>query len=325
MNLCLRFFLILVGGFQLMVWGGALLCFIVFGLTPDDIQTLALGVVLVLIVLVTSTFQLVEEMKSDSVVAALKAMSPTRVWVYRDGSLIDTDAVSLVPGDVVKVNTGEKVPADMRVLTASDLKVNQASLTGENIDIKLGPEAGHARFEESKNVCRSGCSFTSGSGLCVVFATGDNTVFGRIARATLGIERPPTTLRLEIERFIRWMSILAFTLGGISKTNGYSWVEAIVFMIGIVIANVPEGLLPQMTVALSETAKRMLKRGVLVNNLEIIETLGAVTVICSDKTYVCFCFVELFFSMFHCFWLFQWHSDLQPHVGFARCLQRRDS
>lgn len=284
-----KFFMILIGGFQLMMWFGSALCWIVYGLSEgEDVQTLALAIVLIVVVLLTATFQFYQEGKSDKVMAALKALSANTVFVYRDGNLQNIAANTLVPGDVVKVTGGEKVPADMRVLSSSDLKVNNASLTGENVDIKLGADANHKLLYEAKNVCRSGCNFTAGNGVCVVFATGDNTFFGAIASSTTAIERPPTLMTHEIHRLINIMAIVAFTLGItffiLAFFNGYTWIEAIVFMIGIVVANVPEGLLPQMTVALTLTAQRMLKLGVLVSNLEIIETLGAVDIICSDKT-----------------------------------------
>jgi sodium/potassium-transporting ATPase subunit alpha len=106
--------------------------------------------------------------------------------------------------------------------------------------------------------------------------------------STTSIERPDTLMKHEIHRLINIMAVVAFSLGIaffiLALFNGYHWIEAIVFMIGIVVANVPEGLLPQMTVALTLTAQRMLAKNVLVSNLEIIETLGAVNVICSDKT-----------------------------------------
>eukprot|EP00599_Poterioochromonas_sp_BG-1_P001869 CAMPEP_0173134210 /NCGR_PEP_ID=MMETSP1105-20130129/1161_1 /TAXON_ID=2985 /ORGANISM="Ochromonas sp., Strain BG-1" /LENGTH=1071 /DNA_ID=CAMNT_0014045975 /DNA_START=23 /DNA_END=3235 /DNA_ORIENTATION=+ len=278
-----------VGGFQLMMIFGSALCFIVYGISGGtDIQTLILAIVLVLVVLVTSAFQLYQEGKSDRVMAALKALTPSVSYVYRNGELQQVPAESLVPGDIVKVQGGEKVPADLRILSSSDLKVNNASLTGENVDIKLGKEANHNELYEAKNIARSGCNFVSGHGIGVVFATGDNTFFGTIAASTTVISRPPTTMQHEIHRLIMIMAVVAFTLGIaffiLAFFNGYTWIEAIVFMIGIVVANVPEGLLPQLTVALTLTAQRMLGLGVLVNNLEIIETLGAVDIICSDKT-----------------------------------------
>ncbi len=285
----MKFLLCIIGGFQLMMWLGSALCWAVYGISGGtDNQTLALAIVLILVVLVTSSFQLYQEGKSDKVMAALKALSPSVCFVYRNGELQQVPAESLVPGDIVKVTGGEKVPADLRILSSSDLKVNNASLTGENVDIKLGKDANHEQLYEAKNIARSGCNFTSGNGVGVVFTTGDNTFFGKIANSTTSIERPDTLMKHEIHRLINIMAIVAFSLGIaffiLAFFNGYTAIEAIVFMIGIVVANVPEGLLPQMTVALTLTAQRMLKLGVLVTNLEIIETLGAVDIICSDKT-----------------------------------------
>lgn len=243
---------------------------------------------LIVVVVATSIFQRYQEGKSDAVMAALKALTPSTVFVFRNDELQQVATETLVPGDIVKVSGGEKVPADIRILSSSDLKVNNASLTGENVDIKLGKDANHKLLYEAKNIARSGCNFTSGNGIGVVFATGDSTFFGQIAGSTTSIPRPETLMKHEIHRLIKIMAVVAFTLGIaffiLALFNGYTWVEAVIFMIGIVVANVPEGLLPQMTVALTLTAQRMLTLGVLVSNLEIIETLGAVDIICSDKT-----------------------------------------
>jgi sodium/potassium-transporting ATPase subunit alpha len=103
------------------------------------------------------------------------------VSVVRDGVIRSVDATSLVPGDIVKVVGGEKVPADIRILQSSDLKVNNASLTGENLDIKLGYDANHIELYEAKNIARMGTNFVNGSGTGVVFSTGDRTFFGSIA------------------------------------------------------------------------------------------------------------------------------------------------
>lgn len=285
----IKVLLLLVGGFQLMMFGGGILCFIVYGISKaTDVQSLALGIVLVVVVFASAAFQYYQEGKADSVMDSLRALTAESVFVVRNGETKQIPAETLVPGDIVKVNSGEKVPADIRILDATDLKVNNAPLTGENIDIKLGANANHKLLYEAKNIARSGCNFTSGNGCAVVFLTGDNTFFGSIAKSATAVEHPDTLMKREIRRLIMIMAIVAFTLGItffiLSQLNGYSWVESVLFLIGIAVANVPEGLLPQLTVALSLTAQRLHKVGVLVTNLEIIETLGAVTVICSDKT-----------------------------------------
>lgn len=280
---------LLVGGFQLMMFGGGILCFIVYVISDgQDIQSLALGIVLFVVVLISAAFQYYQEGKADKIMESLRQLTAENVFVVRDGEVKQVPAAELVPGDVVKINSGEKVPADIRVITSSDLKVNNAPLTGENVDIKLGPNANHKELYEAKNIARSGCNFTSGNGVAVVFLTGDKTFFGLIAKSTTAVEHPDTLMKQQIRRLILILGTFAVGLGALflalAMVTGYTWMDAVIFFISIVVANVPEGLLPQLTVALSITAKRLQDRGVLVSNLEIIETLGAVTVICSDKT-----------------------------------------
>lgn len=121
-------------------------------------------------------------------------------------------------------------------------------MTGENVDIKLGTEANHKLITECKNIARTGCNFTSGTATALVISTGDYTFFGTIAKSTTTIKRPDTLIKKEIMRLIHTMAIFAFSLGIafliLARYNGYSWVESIIFFIGIVVANVPEGLLP---------------------------------------------------------------------------------
>jgi sodium/potassium-transporting ATPase subunit alpha len=285
----IKFIINMIGGFQLFLWAGGILCVIVYCVTNfTDYQTLALGILCFLVVVLTAVFQTYQEGKSSDVMAALRALTPDEVSVYRGGDLKKVLAESLVPGDIVSVKSGEKVPADVRVLSCSELKVNNASLTGENVDIKLGVDPNSESLYEAKNIARMGCNFTNGAGICIVFATGDNTFFGNIAKSTTSTERPESCLTKEIKRLVHIMGGFAITVGIIflilALVSGYKAVDAVVFMIGIIVANVPEGLLPQMTVALTLTANRMREKDVIVTHLEIVETLGAVTVICSDKT-----------------------------------------
>ncbi len=292
-SLLLKFFKNCLGGFSLMLLAASVLAFIIFAIEKSqqqlfDVQTLALAIVLVIVILITSGFQTYQEGQADNVMDSLMQMAAEDTFVVRGGKTFKVPSVDLVPGDIVKVGVGEKVPADLRIIEASELKVNNAPLTGENLDIKLGTEPRHETLFEAKNIARSGCTFTAGSGVGIVFATGDNTFLGKIAEATTSAETPDTLLKREVRRIIAFMSGIAVVLSaivlGCSFGRGDKWYVAIVYVIGIVIANVPEGLLPQITVALTLTAQRMLARGVLVTNMEIIETLGAVTVICSDKT-----------------------------------------
>jgi len=284
-----KFIINMIGGFQLFLWAGGILCVIVYCVTNfTDYQTLALGILCFLVVILTAIFQTYQEGKSTDVMAALRALTPDEVSVFRGGELKKVLAESLVPGDIVSVKSGEKVPADLRVLSCTELKVNNASLTGENVDIKLGVDPNSETLYEAKNIARMGTNFTNGAGICIVFATGDNTFFGNIAKSTTSTERPESCLTKEIKRLVHIMGGFAIFIGVVflilALVSGYKAVDAVVFMIGIIVANVPEGLLPQMTVALTLTANRMREKDVIVTHLEIIETLGAVTVICSDKT-----------------------------------------
>ena len=140
------------------------------------------------------------------------------------------------------------MPGDCRILECDDLKVNNASLTGENIDIKLSLEPRHELLYEAKNVARSGCNFTSGKGKGIVYSIGDLTFFGDISKNTTTIKSPVTLIKLEIHRLIKFMAVIAFSIGiGFliaALVIGYNWKDSVVFVIGIIVANVPEGLLP---------------------------------------------------------------------------------
>jgi len=169
--------------------------------------------------------------------------------VIRNNITSTIPAENLTIGDIVLVSGGEKVPADIRIiLECSDLKVNNASLTGENIDIKLSLEPKHELLYEAKNIARSGCNLTSGKGKAIVYSIGDNTFFGNISKSTTTIPRPDTLIKHEIERLIKFMAVVAFTIGTAfliaALVIGYHWKDAVVFVIGIIVANVPEGLLP---------------------------------------------------------------------------------
>lgn len=289
MHWLLKFLLHLTGGFQIFLWTGFFLCIIVaFISTSIDYQTLALGLICAIVIFMTAIFDSFQEGKSDKVMAALKKLTPEKVFVIRDGLMNEVLAETLVPGDICSVKAGEKVPADLRILQSSDLKVNNSNLTGENVDIKLVMSSTADSIYEAKNICRMGCHFTAGTGVGVVFVTGDSTFFGTIAGRTMSIKRPDSCLKKELKRMVKIMGGVAIVTGviflSLAIRIGYSAIEAVIFMIGIIVANVPEGLLPQLTLALTIIAKRMQKKNVIASNLEIIETLGATTVICSDKT-----------------------------------------
>lgn len=292
-SLIIKFFRNVFTGFSAFLLFACISAFIIFAIEKSqqaffDVQTLALAISLIVVVIVTAAFTTYQEGQADNIMDQLAEMSSEFCYAVRDGVTTRLPSELLVPGDVLKIGVGEKVPADLRVVEAMELKVNNAPLTGENIDVKLHSDARHELLFEARNVARCGCTFVSGHGIAVVYATGDSTFLGSIAQATTQAETPDTLLRREVRRIILFMGSISVVLSalvlGLSFGTGDDWATAVVYVIGIVIANVPEGLLPQITLSLTLTAKRMLDRGVVVSNLEIIETLGAVTVICSDKT-----------------------------------------
>ena len=187
------------------------------------------------------------------------------------------------------VKGGENIPCDLVIFKSNEMKVNNASLTGESedilIDTSLEPVA---NIFESKNVAFFGTSCTAGEGRGICFKIGDNTVIGQIANLASSAEGTETPLSIEIQRFIFIISTVAIVLGVVffifGIIYGYPFITNLVFAIGIIVANVPEGLLATVTVSLALTARRMAGKMVLVKNLESVETLGSTSCICSDKT-----------------------------------------
>lgn len=190
-------------------------------------------------------------------------------------------------GDVIFINGGDNIPADLVLFEANEMKVNNASLTGESEDLLRKVDLKTANIFESPNVAFFGTMCTLGSGAGIVIRTGDDTVIGRIANLSTSTGEKKTPLAIEMDRFVHMIGAIAISLGIFFFIYGVFYYEAIlavIFAIGIIVANVPEGLLATVTIALAMTAKRLAYKMVLVKNLESVETLGSTTCICSDKT-----------------------------------------
>jgi sodium/potassium-transporting ATPase subunit alpha len=174
------------------------------------------------------------------------------------------------------------------MIKTSEMKVNNASLTGESEDLLRLPEEKAKNIFESPNVAFFGTSCTNGSGIGIVFKTGDATVIGQIANLAQSASSGPTPIGIEIDRFVKIIAAIAIVMGvfffAINFAFGYTIVTNIGFMIGLIVANVPEGLYITVTVCMALAAKRMSERNVLVKNLQSVETLGSASCICSDKT-----------------------------------------
>ena len=289
----IKFCQCLFSGFAMLLWLGAILCFIAYGIQasayeepPDD--NLYLGVVLTLVVTVTGIFSYYQESKSAAIMESFKNLVPQFAKVIRDGKKIDIEAKNVTLGDIVDVQFGDRLPADIRVLESKGFKVDNSSLTGESEPQLRTNEYTHENPLETKNLAFFSTNAVEGTARGVVVNVGDNTVMGRIAGLASGLDSGDTPIAKEIAHFIHIITGVAVFLGVsffiIAFILGYHWLDAVIFLIGIIVANVPEGLLATVTVCLTLTAKRMASKNCLVKNLEAVETLGSTSTICSDKT-----------------------------------------
>merc|ERR1712241_154299 len=284
----------LFSGFACLLWLGAVLCFLAYGIQasayeepPDD--NLYLGVVLSAVVTVTGIFSYYQESKSAKIMEGFKNLVPQYALVRRNnGEKLTVPADTLTLGDIVEIKFGDRCPADLRVLEARGFKVDNSSLTGESEPQARGPEFTHENPLETKNLAFFSTNAVEGTCRGIVVNIGDYTVMGRIAGLTSGLDSGDTPIAKEIAHFIHIITGVAVVLGItffiIAFALGYNWLDAVIFLIGIIVANVPEGLLATVTVCLTLTAKRMASKNCLVKNLEAVETLGSTSTICSDKT-----------------------------------------
>uniref|UniRef100_A0A8C9TDP9 Sodium/potassium-transporting ATPase subunit alpha-1 n=1 Tax=Scleropages formosus TaxID=113540 RepID=A0A8C9TDP9_SCLFO len=249
---------------------------------------LYLGVVLSAVVIITGCFSYYQEAKSSKIMDSFKNLVPQQALVIRDGEKKSINAEDVVVGDLVEVKGGDRIPADLRIISAHGCKVDNSSLTGESEPQTRSPDFSNDNPLETRNIAFFSTNCVEGTARGIVINTGDRTVMGRIATLASSLEVGRTPIAIEIEHFIHIITGVAVFLGVtffiLSLILGYGWLEAVIFLIGIIVANVPEGLLATVTVCLTLTAKRMAKKNCLVKNLEAVETLGSTSTICSDKT-----------------------------------------
>merc|ERR1711953_493700 len=288
-----KFLQALFGGFAMLLWCGAILCFVAYSIQasafeqpPDD--NLYLGIVLTAVVVITGIFSYYQESKSAAIMESFKNLVPQYALVRRNGEKLEIKAEEITKGDIVEVKFGDRVPADIRVLEARGFKVDNSSLTGESEPQSRGPDFTHENPLETKNFAFFSTNAVEGTAKGIVVMIGDHTVMGRIAGLASGLDTGDTPIAKEIAHFIHIITGVAVFLGVsffiIAFILGYHWLDAVIFLIGIIVANVPEGLLATVTVCLTLTAKRMASKNCLVKNLEAVETLGSTSTICSDKT-----------------------------------------
>merc|ERR1712038_488364 len=288
-----KFLQALFGGFAMLLWLGAVLCFIAYSIQasaleepPDD--NLYLGVVLSAVVIITGIFSYYQESKSSKIMESFANLVPQYALCLREGEKITIKADELAMGDLVEVKFGDRIPADLRILESKGFKVDNSSLTGESEPQSRSGEFTHENPLETKNLAFFSTNAVEGTARGMVINIGDWTVMGRIAGLASGLDMGDTPIAKEIAHFIHIITGVAVFLGVtfffIAFILGYHWLDAVIFLIGIIVANVPEGLLATVTVCLTLTAKRMASKNCLVKNLEAVETLGSTSTICSDKT-----------------------------------------
>ncbi|AWH01355.1 cation-translocating P-type ATPase [Rhodococcus ruber] len=256
--------------FALLLWFASALAFVA-GM-PE------LGIAVIVVIVVNGIFAFVQQERAEKAAERLGELLPTTIVVRRDGALRTVDARDLVVGDVVVLTGGDRVPADLILVVAGRCTFDESTLTGESEPVLR--TAGAAVF--------AGTFVAEGESEGIVTATGANTRLAGIAALTTSVRRPPGPLDREIQRIVRTLAFGSVGVGAVffavSLLVGISWQDAFLFAVGITVALVPEGLLPTVTLSLAMGAQRMARDNALVRNLEAVETLGATTFVCTDKT-----------------------------------------
>ena len=252
-----------------------------------------LGWAIFAVIVINGVFSFFQEYRAERAVEALQELLPQEITALRDGGETRLPASLLVPGDLVRLEEGDQVPADGQLLSAEGLRADQSALTGESHPVFKLPAVANEResvpFVERHELLFAGTAVVAGMGTAVVFATGMATEIGAIARLTQAVVEEPSPLQREMVRVTRIVTLLAVSFGvgffvlGV-MTGVLPLAEGFLFALGVIVANVPEGLLPTLTLALALGVQRMARQRSLMKRLSAVETLGATTVICTDKT-----------------------------------------
>jgi calcium-translocating P-type ATPase len=256
--------------FALMLWVAAILA-TVAGL-PE------LGLAILAVIIFNGTFAFVQEYRAERAGERLREIIPRLATVVRDGQPREIEAAELVPGDLVVLTGGNRVSADMKVVEAHSVKVDESILTGESVTADKGLD----------DDLYSGTFVVEGEGLALVTATGSATRLASVAVLTTDVQRPPTPLSIQLRQLVRTIAFITAGVGlvffAVSLGLGFSARSGFIFGVGVMVALVPEALLPTVTLSLAIGAQRMARQHALVRRLEAVETLGSTTFICTDKT-----------------------------------------
>ena len=248
------------------------------------------GVILAVVV-ANALIGFIQEGKAEEAMAAIKNMLAPHSSVLRDGRRQSLDAADLVPGDIVLLEAGDRVPADLRLINARGLKCEEAVLTGESVpvDKTTEPVSADAPLGDRTSMLFSGTLVAGGTGLGVVTATGSRTEIGRISGMLADVETLTTPLLRQMDIFARWLTVFILIVAAAVLTYGYfvehlDFADVFMSVVGLSVAAIPEGLPAVLTITLAIGVRTMAQRNAIVRRLPAIETLGAVSVICSDKT-----------------------------------------
>lgn len=248
------------------------------------------GVILA-VVLANALIGFLQEGKAEAAMAAIRNMLAPRATVLRDGRRQTVDGAAIVPGDIVLLEAGDKVPADLRVLEARQLAAQEAILTGESVPVEKGtrPVAPDAPLGDRRSMLWSGTLVTQGTARGLVVATGQATEIGRIGGLLAGVEQLTTPLVAQMDHFARWLSFLILLASGLLLVWGYfvgheAFDALFMTVVAIAVSAIPEGLPAVMTITLAIGVQAMARRNAIVRRLPAIETIGSVSVICTDKT-----------------------------------------
>ena len=248
------------------------------------------GAVVLAVVVVNSAIGFLQEWRAGRAIQALSALVPERATVVRDGARAQLDAEEVVPGDVVELRPGDRVPADARLLGSRGLEVDESPLTGESLPVAkdLAPVAADAIVADRGSMTHGGTLVTSGTGSAVVVRTGASTELGRISelmRHTDSVETPLTRALAGVARLLTLLiCVVAVALLVVALARGYELADAVLAAVALAVAAIPEGLPAIVTIALAVGVQRMADRRAVVRRLPAVETLGSTTVICTDKT-----------------------------------------
>jgi len=248
------------------------------------------GTIIFIIVIVNAIIGFIQEYRAGKIVDKLKGLISSPAKIIREGELIETNQISLVPGDIVKVEEGDKLPADIRIIESNGFKTNDFALTGESVPQEKTSDAikEDATIADRDNIAYAGTTVASGNATGVVIATGMNSETGKIAKMTEETGEISTPLQNEMRLLAKQLTIAVVIIGAalfiIGIYQDFSIYLSLVYALGIAMAIVPQALPAQVTVALSTGSARLADRKAVVKNLPSVETLGSTTVICTDKT-----------------------------------------